>query len=305
MIVTLTGNNSLMLQQELHRRITDFVETYSDMGLERFDGEEAEYDRMREALESLPFLASKKMVVLRLPGANKQFVEHAEKLFAELPETTEVIVVEPKLDKRSVYYKLLKKVTDFKDFTELDGVQLGRWLTDYAKDKGGLLSAADARYLVDRVGSNQQLLANELDKLIVYAPAISRQSIDLLCEPAPQSTVFQLVDAAFAGNDKRVLALYREQRAQNVEPQAIIGMLAWQLHIIALIASAESRSDSDISREAKLSPFVVQKSRALTRRVTPAQIKQQVRDLLRLDISLKSSAIDADDAVQAFLLNLT
>ena len=48
------------------------------MGLQRIDGEEVEYDAIREALESLPFLASKKLVVLRAPSANKEFVEKVE-----------------------------------------------------------------------------------------------------------------------------------------------------------------------------------------------------------------------------------
>ncbi len=293
-----------MLQQRLQQLTHDFVQTYGDMGLERFDGEEAEYDRMREALESLPFLADKKMVILRTPSANKQFVEHAEKLLSELPETTDLVLIEPKLDKRLAYYKLLKKLTDFTDCSELDAGQLAQWLSKQAAQKGGTLSNADARFLIERVGANQQLLANELEKLLIYDKAINKASISLLTEPTSQSTVFQLLDAAFAGNQERLLKLYQEQRANKVEPQAIVAMLAWQLHVIAVVKVAGERSDADVSRDAKLSPYVVQKSRALARKTSLQHIKQQVRDLVVLDTTLKSSAIDADDAVQAYLLTL-
>ncbi len=57
---------------------------------------------------SLPFLASKKLVVLRAPSANKQFVEQVETILASVSDTTDVIIIEPKLDKRSAYYKFLK-----------------------------------------------------------------------------------------------------------------------------------------------------------------------------------------------------
>src|SRR5262245_3457600 len=120
MIVCLTGANSFLLQSELNRLVQEFTDEHSDLGLEKIDGEEAEYDRIREALESLPFLASKKMVVLRSPSSTKEFTENAEKLLKELPETTDLIIVEPKLDKRLSYYKLLKKITDFKEFNEPD-----------------------------------------------------------------------------------------------------------------------------------------------------------------------------------------
>src|SRR3954468_14390041 len=100
MITTLTGSNHFLLKAELDRLVSEFVAEHSDMGLERLDGEEAEYDRMREAIESLPFLASKKLIVLHRASANKQFVEQAEQLLTNLSESTDVILIEPKLDKR-------------------------------------------------------------------------------------------------------------------------------------------------------------------------------------------------------------
>lgn len=288
-----------MVGAELKRQVADFLKTHTDMGLERIDGEEVEYDRIREALESLPFLASKKLVVLRTPSANKEFVEKAERLLGDLPETTDVIIHEPKLDKRSVYYKFLKKNTDYQEFNELDEYGLAKWITEQADT-----SQSDAKYLVERVGANQQLLSNELAKLLAYDPKITRQSIDLLTEPNPQSTIFQLLDSAFAGDQKHMLKLYAQQRASRVEPQQIIAMLAWQLHIMAVVKAAGDRSDAQIATDAKINPFVVSKSRKITRNLPPEKLKQLVHKLAQLDVQLKTTAIDADEGVQAFLLNI-
>lgn len=304
MITTLTGNNPFLLNAELKRLASCFVAEYTDMGLQRIDGEEIEYDKIREAIESLPFLASKKLVVLRAPSANKEFVEKAEKLLSNLSETTDVIIHEPKLDKRSVYYKFLKKNTDYKEFNELDEYGLSKWLVVQATEQGSTLYVQDAKYLVERVGANQQLLANELAKLAAYDAKITKQTIDLLTEPTPQSTIFQLVDAAFAGNAKHMLKLYKEQRASKVEPQQIIAMLAWQLHILAVIKTAGDRADAQIASDAKINPFVVRKSRQITRSLSLEKLKELVNKLAQLDLQLKTTAVDADDGVQAFLLNI-
>ncbi len=304
MIVTLTGSNSFLLKAELDRLVKAFVDEYTDLGLQRIDGEEAEYDIIREALESLPFLASRKLVVLRAPSAQKEFTEKVEQLLGNLPETTDVIIHEPKLDKRSVYYKFLKKSTDYKEFNELDEYGLAKWLTETSSFQGGSLETNDAKHLVERVGANQQLLSNELAKLIAYSPKITRETIDLLTEPTPQSTIFQLLDAAFAGNKKQVMKLYAEQRASKVEPQQIIAMLAWQLHILAAVKTAGERSDASIASDAKLSPYVVGKSRGITRNLTIQKLKDLVHNLATLDLQLKTTAIDADDGVQAFLLSI-
>jgi DNA polymerase-3 subunit delta len=208
MIATLTGQNSFMLQAELRQHIDAFVQEHTDMGLERLDGEEVTYDRIRESLESLPFLASKKLVVLRTPGTQKQFAENAERLLEAVPESIDVVLIEPKLDKRSSYYKYLKKATQFKEYNELDAPQLVRWLTEQAKTAGGTLSQRDASTLISRVGINQQLLSRELEKLLLFDPVVTEESIMKLTEKAPQSTIFDLLDAALTGRTKQAIALY-------------------------------------------------------------------------------------------------
>jgi DNA polymerase-3 subunit delta len=304
MIVTLTGSNDFARSLELKKLVADFVRVHTDMGLERLDGEESDAARMRESVSSLPFLTSRKMVVLREPGKQKAFAEKIADILKDAADTTDLIIVEPKLDKRLSYYKTLKKETDFRELNELDANGLSRWVGEYAKARGGSLASGDARFLVDRVGLNQQLLQQELDKLLAYDMQITKQTIELLTEANPQSTVFELLDAAFAGRTRRAFELYREQRALKVEPQAIIAMLAWQLHVLAVIKTAGARSVEDIARQAKLNPFVVRKSQALARSLSLTGLKTKIAELLQLDLNLKTKSMDADEALQYYLLTL-
>jgi len=297
MIVTLTGANAYQIRQEMQQRISCFLTEHGDMGLERIDGEEADYQRIHEALTSLPFLASKKLVVLRTPGAQKKFADSFADLVPAIPETTDVIIHEPKLDKRGNYYKALKKHTELIECTELDGPGLVRWLVASAKQEGAELRPGEAMHLIELLGTNQQLLASELAKLTSYDPRITRQHIDLLVEPMPQSNIFMLLDAAFAGNAKRALELYEDQRRQRVEPLAILAMIAWQLHIFAIVKTAGERSPETIAKEAKLNPYVVKKSQAAIRRISFGQLQEWIRALTDLDTRLKSQSIDADEAL--------
>lgn len=305
MITTLTGANSFGLQAKLRELVDAFVAANGDLALERIDGQEQELAKIIEALNGLPFLAAKKLVVLRQPGTNKQFADEAEQLLNDLPETTDVILVEPKLDKRLVYFKFLKNNTEFIEFSELDPSGLARFLVDSAKQQGGSLSQSDARYLVDRVGPNQQLLSNELDKLLLYNKAITRQTIDLLTDPTPQSTIFQLLEAAFAGQAQKALDIYAEQRAMKVEPQQIIAMLAWQLHVLSVIKTAGDRPAGQIASEARISPYVLGKSQGIANDLSLQELKRLVADLLEIDTESKSTNIDTDEALQLYLLKLS
>lgn len=244
------------------------------------------------------------MVQLRLPSAHKAFVEQAEGLLAGLPETTELVLIDPKLDKRSSFYKYLKKATDYREFAELDQAGLARWLTQQATAQQGSLSQSDALYLIGRVGASQQLLASELEKLLLFSPHVTRQSIDALTEATPQSTIFELIEAAFSGNAQRALALYDEQRALKVEPQQIIAMMAWQLHILALVKTAGDRSPDAIASAAKVSPYVVKKSVAIARRMSLSQLTQLIARLGSIDGRSKRQALNVDDALRHFVLTM-
>lgn len=304
MIMTLTGENSFALRAQLRKLTGDFIEKYGDLAVEQLDGEETSFEKMQEALTSLPFLASQKMVVLSTPGANKQFAERLEQILPEIPETTYAILVEPKLDKRGSYYKLLKKQTDFQEYTRLDERALAKWAVTYAKEQGAALSLTDATYLIARIGTGQQRLSREIEKLAVAAKTINKQTIDELTEASPQSTIFELIDAAFSGNAARAMKLYDEQRALKVEPQQIIAMLTWQLHVLAVIKAAGERSPDTIAREAKLSPYTVRKSSSVARHLSFAELKHRIKRLAELDAASKRTSIDLDEAVRTYILSL-
>ena len=82
-------------------------------------------------------------------------------------------------------------------------------------------------------------------------------------------------------------------------------MLAWQLHILALIKTAGNRSPESIASEAKVSPYTVKKSVGIARRLTLPQLKRLIAALLDIDRRSKTESLDADEALQNYLLQLS
>jgi DNA polymerase-3 subunit delta len=304
MITTLAGLNSFRLTQELQKRISDFIKTSGDFGLERFRAGESDYAKLAESIQAMPFLADRRMVVIEAPSENKQLAEKIDEFLALANEQTEVLFVESKFDKRSSIYKVLKKKTEFVEYNELDESDLLRWIVDFAEEQGGSIGSSEARYLLQRVGLNQLRLSNELLKLLSYRPQVSRQNIELLTVSTPQSTVFELLEAAFAGNSAKMLTIYEDQRRQKVEPQAILALLVWQLHALAVVKAAGSAPAASIASASKLNPFVVRKTQTLARGISADKIKKLVRSALELDVRLKSEQIDANAALQNLLLSI-
>lgn len=304
MIISLTGNNFYLLKRRLDELANKFVAEQGELALERIDAEEAEPQAVLDAVQSLPFLANRKMVVVRSLGSNKSASGQIEQIISSAGDTTDIIFYEPAPDKRTAYFKVLKSQTNMEEFNELDQHSLAGWLSKEAKKLGGQLSQSDANYLVERVGTNQEQLANELEKLITYQPEISRANIDLLSVKTPQSKVFDLLDAVFAGNKKRALELYGEQRAQKVEPQAIMALVAWQLELIALAKYGKTKDAYAIAKDAGVSPYPLQKAQRLAGKMDERQLKSMINRALEIDYMSKTTPLDLDEALKTYIVTI-
>lgn len=304
MIITLTGNNQLSLRRRLDELAGSFTKQHGELALEKLDAAEINLETVLDAVQSLPFLSAKKMVILRQPSANKEISENIEQIISSISNSTDMIIYEPEPDKRTAYFKTLQRGTRLEQFSELDAPGLARWLAEEAKLKGGHLSLADANYLVERAGANQQLLSNELEKLVLYNRQITRNSIDLLTEATPQGKIFDLLDAAFGGDKQKALRLYKEQRTQKVEPQAILALIIWQLHLIALVKLAAGRPAASISADTGIKPYPINKAASLAKKITPAELKRLVSELLDIDVKSKNTSLDLDEALQTYITTL-
>jgi DNA polymerase III subunit delta len=304
MIVTLTGSNFYLLKKRLDELTGQFVKEHGDLAIEKIDAEEAEPRTVLEAVQSLPFLASRKMVIVRNASANKELSGQIEQIIDSAGDTTDIVFYEPAPDKRQSFFKVLKSKTQLEEFNEMDAGNLAKWLAGEAKKQAGALTLADANYLVERVGTSQQQLANELDKLITYEPKVTRANIDMLTEKTPQSKVFDLLDAAFAGDKERALELYAEQRAQKVEPQAIMAMMAWQLKLLALAKLGNDKSSQQIAKDAGLSPYPVMKAQNLARKIDDNKLRRMVSEALDIDEKGKTTTINLDEALKTYIATL-
>jgi len=304
MVVTLTGNNSYALRRRLNQLIGEFVAEQGELALERIEAESVDLQAILDAVQSLPFLAARKMVVVRDLSANKPAAEAIEQIISSVEDSTDLIIYEPAPDKRTSYFKVLKSKTELEEFNELDTRSLTNWLADEAKKQGGQLGLADANYLVERIGANQQMLASELGKLLTYDPQVTRANIDLLTEPTPQGKIFELLDAAFGGNKKRALKLYEEQRAQRVEPQAILAMIAWQLQLLALAKYSKDKPATTVAKDAGLNPYPVTKAKNLAAKISKNELNKMVDEALDIDWRGKTTAIDLDEALKTYITTL-
>lgn len=303
MTITYTGKNNFELHKAKHKLVADFVAEHSDMALEQFDCSVIEPQVIYDALTNLPFLVAKKLVVLEEPSTNKALAEKLPEWLAHA-DAIDVLIVEPVVDKRTVFYKFLQTRTKLKEFAPLRPYEVDAWILSYAKEKQIAVSTPAVKLLIERVGIDQQQLAKEVDKLALYKSKIEAEDVELLVEDLPQNTVFEMLDSLVAGKTKKTMELYEKLLKKRIDANEIIGMLGWQLHILSLIRSAGGRQ-AEIAAKTKLHPFVVQKNFGLASTLPMTQIKSSVEKVFQAELSIKRDGLNAENVVSVLLLALS
>ena len=300
MITAIIGDNFYYRRQQIAQIKNSFTQGNTDFSVEQFDASEVEYQKILDSVQNISLFSEDKLVIIYNFDASKDLMEKIETFFAAVPSGVGLVLVAEKVDKRTAAYAAIKKTAKIIECTQPSSLQ--NWIIDEVKRRNGSISPANAQFLIDRLGPNQTLMAQEIEKLLLFESTISKESIELLTVAIPQSSMFQLLDAAFTGKKEKVMSIYKEQREMKVEPLAIVGMITWQLFTLALVKSAEQTGITNIAKEANLNPYVVSKTQQLAKGRTLAMIRNMMKNLLALEVRLKTQPIDSDDALQLFLL---
>ena len=300
------GENALTRDAAYRAYLDSFVKEHGQMALDVLETDTLTLNGSIDAVTTVPFLSAKRCVVLRHVSQNKDLASNIEKIVDRIADSTELVIVEGILDSRLNYTKYIKKqADDLQQFDVLDSAALVQWAISFAKQQGATLNRADAQLLIDRVGPNQLLVANELQKLLLVNPEITKELILSFVPASPQSSVFAMLDMVIQGNVAAVSRLYQEQRDQGVEPQAMMGMITWQLYILSVIAAHKEENPDNIAKQAKISPFVVRKNLYLAKKLSKKQIIALLDVAIDADYAIKTYKVKPEGGVLVLLLELT
>lgn len=307
MITTLTGKNSYALQAELTDIRRKYLADNGDDSVIELDGEQASIEDVRASVMNQGLFSSTSLVVLRHVAGNKQLQEDLVDLIDNVPSEVHLVIADDQFDKRTSAFKALKKKTEFRDFSELNEQALAEWAVERIKNKYDRELKRDvALYLVQRVNNDQWLLANELDKLANVSSDITRAVIDEHVEESFRDSVFNLLDAAFAGKQDEALSTYRDMLANKIDAYYVFSMLVWQLHILAVVTYSGHRGRDEIAKDHGISPFVVGKTQNIARRVKPSDVSTIIDAAADIDMRSKSQAgYDMEVAVETLIIRIS
>lgn len=291
MIITLTGPNDYLLQQNLQAIKKQFIEKYGKHGVEQIEGESLELNKLPDLLQGSTLFAPHRLIILLQPSENKAIWDTLIEWLGRVPSEIILILVEPNIDRRTKAYKTLKRVTDLKEFTALSESELVRWLQQKATSLKAELASKEARYLLSKVGSDQWRLENELKKLANASSKITVESIDTLTDATSEASAFVLLDAALAKKSNEIEQLVGSIKYRE-DPHKLFGLLVSQVHALAIVHSASTKQAEVIAKESGIHPFVIKKTQPLVKNLSQTELQLFVETVALCDMQLKSTGIE-------------
>jgi DNA polymerase-3 subunit delta len=292
MIVLLTGENTYRIKQSLDQLLARAKEEQGPDAIIRVDGSTVSPDDLPQLLTGVSLFSSAQFVIINEPSRSKAVWERLGELLEQVDDSTTLVLVDSKPDKRTKTYKALQAMGAIQAHALLQDNELASWLQSHAREGGRDLEMETARYLIQYAGTDQWRLHHDLDKLLSLERLITPQLIRDIIEPEPRASAFEVLDAALAGN-RAVAESQLEMLMSSEDPYRFFGLLASQVYALAVCKAAGSTHSPDqIAKSTGLHPFVVRKTQGLARRYEAYEVKRLVELVADCDVRMKTTGTD-------------
>lgn len=269
--------------------------------------------RLREAVDAMPMMSERTMVVVSDYDMDKGGREELLELLSDLPDYVCLVfvydVIPYKPDGRSKLAKLVKEKGKVVDFARQDQGDLTDWIARRFRAVGHEISTADARYLIFLCGDLMTSLISEIGKIGAYArqTRVTREDIDAVATPQLDAVVFQLTDAIAAGNfDKAfsVLSDLLHMQEAPIKLLAALGRQMRQLYTARLAVENGKGSRWLMELWGMRSSYPAEKLTQAARRFSLDWCRRAVCRCQKVDLELKSTGADGRQALTGLLLEL-
>jgi len=193
------------------------------------------WDELRHASQSLSLFSERRLLELRMPsGKPDKGAQQLADLAAQPPPDVVCLVVTGKLDKKASeapWVRAVEKHGIWVPIWPVETAALPAWLRARAKLLKVEIEPAAAQLIVDRVEGNLLAANQELEKLRLLANG-EPISADLVLRSVGDSArfdVFQLAEAAAAGDAARALRVLLGLKSEGVDPTLILWALVREL----------------------------------------------------------------------------
>ena len=329
MIYILSGDDDFSLRQsleEIKRSIGD--QTMLAANTTTLDGQQVTVDQLRTVCETVPFLAEKRLVIVRgllecfeskgsrgprrkAARVTNQQDEHKAlgDYLGKLLDSTILVLVEGRITSKNPLFKELSNKAEVRSFPLLRGDKLRQWIQKRVTGEGGSISPQAIDLLSKLVGGDLWIMANEINKLVLFTSGrrIEEEDVNTVASYAQQANVFVMVDAILEFRAGVAEQSLQQLLQRGAAPAYLMVMLSRQVRMIvrAKELKKQGRPAMEIQNRLGLtSEFALGKTLEQAKRYPLERIKAVYDRLLQTDLSIKTGKYEGELALNILIAEL-
>jgi len=315
----LHGEEDYLRDYYLEQMVKSLVdESFRAFNYVFLEGEKLDIRELEEAIDSVPMMAERKVVVVRdldLYAGGEEKRKKLAEILSTLPDYICLILVY-----QTVPYKQDNRVKEptrairdhaqVVEFQRRQGSEMFSWVRRRFKSLGHDIDTATTEHLMFLCGGLMTNLISEIGKIAAYAKneMITRADIDAVATPVLEAVAFDLTGDIAAGDFDKGLRTLRDLFLQRVEPIMILGAVGSQVRSMYLTRLARDKG----LRLEEITRLLGYNSDYPTRRLLSAVEKHSAAWCRRCvllcadaDAELKSSYTDGEAILETLLVRLS
>ncbi|UCB43395.1 MAG: DNA polymerase III subunit delta [Dehalococcoidales bacterium] len=292
------------------------------------EGQQVTIDQLRSVCEAAPFLAEKRLVIVK--GLLQRFqppgrqgrqgrgrktsiqpdgYEALASYINTVPDSTILVLVEDEIKGTNPLFRTLSNKAKVHSFPLLRDGKLKQWVQGRVKEEDGSITPQAVELLARLVGSNLWVMSSEIDKLLLFTSGrhIEEEDIKQVVGYTQQTSVFAMVDAIVESRIKVAEQLLQELLQQGASSSYLMVMLARQLRLIVRTKDIQTArmSPNELRNRLNLtSEFVARKTLEQARRYSLPRLKQVYQQLLETDLAIKTGKYEPELALNILVAEL-
>ncbi len=317
-IFLLYGNDEFAITRKIKDFESDFTDaTTAGMNTARLEARSMADDELNNAVNAMPFLAPKRLVILANPSAkfnNAGTRRKFEEFLGNAPDTATLVIHELIEYKEAERHWLVKWAGKNKSAMKTQAFFLPRqkdmagWIVNETKQQGGQIEPQAASKLAEMVGVDTRQAGMEIAKLLAYvnwARPVRGSDVEAVCIVTSQQSVFDFVDALSTGNAKSAQHLLH-RLIENEDPFSLWGMVVRQFRFLIQareILDGRGNKD-DVARALGVHPYVAEKTTSQANRFSMESLENIYHRLLVIDERVKTGQVALDLALDMLSVEL-
>jgi len=292
------------------------------------DGQQMKLDQLRTTCETLPFLAEKRLVIVKgllerfepkgKPSRRKKAAQKPNQQdeykswgdhISNIPDSTILVLVGSSISSGNPLLKELSTKAEVRSFPLLKGDKLRRWIQGRVNGEGGSISTQAVSLLARVVGGNLWVMANEVDKLVLFTSGrcIEEEDIRIAVGYMPEANVFAMIDAILEFRVGVAEQLLEQLLQRGAAPAYLLVMLSRQVQRIFRAKELRRQRKSETEIQSKLgltAEFALRKTLEQADRYNVERLKEAYHRLLQTDLSIKTGKYDGRLALNILIAEL-